>query len=185
MCVDDDYKEECKPTWEILVHVCQRWRYVVFAAPRLLDLRLVCTAGTPVDRILDVWPVFPIVIRANDLHGDNIIAALGHNDRVCGIYVKSLSWPGSKELMEAMQDPYPSLTDLHLRSHDDIISPDLPYSFLGDLPHVYDHSTWITSFSQHCRNYFCLPLALSVFHSGILTLPATFTPMSLLIACLL
>jgi len=145
MCVGDDYKEECKPTWEMLVHVCRRWRYTVFAAPRRLDLRLVCTAGTPVDRMLDVWPALPIVIRVNNRHrwiNNNIIAALKHNSRISEIYVESLIWRGirgSKELGEVIrEDPYPALTDLHFWSHDyDYTAPDLPYSFLrGSAPHL-------------------------------------------------
>ncbi|KAH8994645.1 hypothetical protein EDB83DRAFT_1023651 [Lactarius deliciosus] len=34
--------------WQILVHVCQRWRRIVFASPRRLDLYLSCSYGTPV-----------------------------------------------------------------------------------------------------------------------------------------
>jgi hypothetical protein len=29
--------------WQSLVHVCRRWRSVVFGSPRRLNLRLVCT----------------------------------------------------------------------------------------------------------------------------------------------
>ena len=35
--------------WDILVHVCQRWRQVVSASPLRLDLRILCTRdGNPV-----------------------------------------------------------------------------------------------------------------------------------------
>jgi hypothetical protein len=69
--------------------VCRRWRYIVFAAPRRLDLRLVCTDRTPVVRKLDVWPALPIVIRAAGHGGfdDNTIAALEHNDRISEISI--------------------------------------------------------------------------------------------------
>jgi len=186
MCVGYDYKEECKPTWEILVHVCRRWRYVVFAAPRLLDLRLVCTAGTPVGMILDVWPVLPIVIRANDLRGENIIAALGHKDRVCGIYAKSFSWRGSEELWKVMQDPYPALTDLHLRSHD-IISPDLPDSFLrGSAPRLrslhLDNVAFLTlpelllsSTGLVCLSLWCIDPPRSVYTNAIVNCLSSLT----------
>ncbi|KAH9985557.1 hypothetical protein BJV77DRAFT_1152763, partial [Russula vinacea] len=31
--------------WHRLVHVCQRWRSVIFGSPHFLDLRLVCLPG--------------------------------------------------------------------------------------------------------------------------------------------
>jgi hypothetical protein len=41
--------------WQSLVHVCQRWRCVVFGSSRRLKLQLVCTARTPARDTLDVW----------------------------------------------------------------------------------------------------------------------------------
>ena len=35
-------------TWYKLVHVCRKWRNVIFGSPVRLDLRLYCTVGTPV-----------------------------------------------------------------------------------------------------------------------------------------
>jgi hypothetical protein len=49
--------------WRILVHVCQRWRQVVFGSPLRLNLRILCTYGTPVRKHLDIWPNFPIHIE--------------------------------------------------------------------------------------------------------------------------
>ena len=49
--------------WQTLVQVCQRWRQIVFASPRRLDLQLLCTNGTPVRENLDCWPPFPIVLH--------------------------------------------------------------------------------------------------------------------------
>jgi hypothetical protein len=48
--------------WETLVHVCRRWRNVVFASPRRLHLLLACNGGTPTRRSLDIWPPFPIAV---------------------------------------------------------------------------------------------------------------------------
>jgi hypothetical protein len=31
--------------WQVLVHVCQRWRCLVFASPRSLRLELLCTTS--------------------------------------------------------------------------------------------------------------------------------------------
>ena len=46
--------EEHTEAWRTLVHVCQKWRNVVFGSPRRLDLRLYCTARTPVRETLDL-----------------------------------------------------------------------------------------------------------------------------------
>ena len=51
----EDKKEEIE-TWQTPVHVCRRWRNVVFGSPLRLNLRLCCTPKTPVRRMLDVWP---------------------------------------------------------------------------------------------------------------------------------
>jgi hypothetical protein len=54
------------PTWDAwhtLVHICQRWRSVVFDSPRRLNLRLLCDANRPVEEMLDIWPNFPIVVN--------------------------------------------------------------------------------------------------------------------------
>jgi F-box-like len=70
--------------WTELLHVCQRWRYIVFASPLRLDLCLVCTGRTSVRKTLDVWPPLPIEIAcfSVDLRvEDNIIAALAHPNR--------------------------------------------------------------------------------------------------------
>jgi hypothetical protein len=72
--------------WQTLVHVCQRWRSVIFGSPRRLNLQLFCTTETPVRDALDVWPPLPLLIHGSDspsLGVDNVIAALEHSDRVC------------------------------------------------------------------------------------------------------
>ena len=70
--------------WQTLVHVCRRWRSLVFGSPRRLDLRLVCSDKTPARDTLDVWPALPLYIwclyMAESV--DNIIAVLEHSDRV-------------------------------------------------------------------------------------------------------
>ena len=45
-----------------LVHVCQRWRDLIFASSSRLDLELFCSCGTPVGKDLGRWPGFPIVM---------------------------------------------------------------------------------------------------------------------------
>ncbi|KAI9453650.1 hypothetical protein BJY52DRAFT_1214031, partial [Lactarius psammicola] len=48
--------------WHLLVHVCQRWRQIVFESPRRLKLQILCTRRTPVRKNLGIWPTFPIVV---------------------------------------------------------------------------------------------------------------------------
>jgi hypothetical protein len=58
-------------SWRTLVHVCQRWRAVVFASPRRLKLRLVCTAGRSVREMLGIWPTLPIVVMDQERGPDD------------------------------------------------------------------------------------------------------------------
>ena len=131
----DFYLGETKWTnrWHILVHVCRRWRLVVFGSPRSLNLQLACTHRTPVRRILDVWLPFPIVLRGNyysNLGKDNIIATLEHNDRVCEIELRHISSSLWENVLTVMQEPFPILTDLKLLFTDNMASV-VPDSFLG------------------------------------------------------
>jgi hypothetical protein len=100
--------------WHTLVHVCRKWRSIALESPRRLDLRLFCTDTTPVKETLAVWPPLPIVIaQYNQLAQlDNIILALEHNDRVCQIDLFSVTNSQSEEVLAAMQQPFPVLTDL-------------------------------------------------------------------------
>ncbi|KAH9952355.1 hypothetical protein BGW80DRAFT_1470259 [Lactifluus volemus] len=72
------------PMWRNPVHVCQRWRYVVFSSPLRLDLRLYYSDRnrSSMKEILDDWPPFPIEICCYNVRG-NLIAALEHRDRIC------------------------------------------------------------------------------------------------------
>jgi hypothetical protein len=121
-------------TWYTLVHVCRKWRSIVFGSPRRLDLRLHCNTRTPVRKTLDVWPpALPIVISSvgrNRRGVDNITAALEHNDRIC--QVDLFHYPSShfEEVLAAMQRPFPALTSLWLRLKDETAPVD-PALFLG------------------------------------------------------
>ena len=132
LCSVDD-----KDEWETLVHVCRRWRSIVFSAPLRLDLRLVCTGGTPVRKMLWIWPALPIFIWLywlDDEFEDEVLAALEHKDRIYEIYVHGVSRHGLEVLAEATQD-LPSLTDLHVESFHG--RPFVPDSLLrGSAPHL-------------------------------------------------
>lgn len=131
----DFYLGETKWTdgWHILVHVCRRWRLIVFGSSRRLNLQLVCTHRTPVRRMLDVWLPFPIVLEGNfysNLGEDNIIATLEHNHRVCKIELRHIPNSQWENVLTVMQEPFPILTNLSLLSRDNIVSV-VPGSFLG------------------------------------------------------
>jgi hypothetical protein len=128
--------------WQVLAHVCRRWRSVIFQSPRRLNLRLLCTPQTRVRDILDVWPPLPLIIHdpygipkhRNGTSGvDNIVGALEHNDRVCQIQLKHLTRCSELEYVTesaAMHKPFPELTDLRLGGFVYVESI-LPDSFLG------------------------------------------------------
>jgi F-box-like len=120
--------------WSKLVHVCQRWRYIVFASPVRLDLRLLCTERTPVRKMLDVWPPFPIEIRSPFVGlrvEENIIAALEDPKRVRRISLGRIRSPWER-LVAMMHDPFPALDCLSLQIDESReAGPALPNTFLG------------------------------------------------------
>ena len=119
--------------WHTLVHVCRKWRCVVYGSPRRLNLRLICSARTPVRETLAVWPPLPIVIRqygVSTCGEDNIVAALEHNGHVCDIRLQGVSSSLLEKVLAAMQESFPALTCLQLETEDDT-APVVPDSFLG------------------------------------------------------
>ncbi|KAI0288616.1 hypothetical protein BC826DRAFT_1188274, partial [Russula brevipes] len=107
--------------WHTLVHVCRRWRDLVFASPCRLNLRLLCRKDTPVREMLDIWPALPIEIHDDwtgtwDVGLENIVAALEHPDRVRYIYLGDVPSSVGEALAAAMQVPFPELTHLWLWS---------------------------------------------------------------------
>ena len=138
--VEDDVGDK----WHMLVHVCRRWRNVVFSSPRRLNLLLLCLPGRSVRKMLDIWPVLPISISDHcGLTVENaadIIDALKLNDRVSRIdfldvssFSSSPVWGG---LAAVMQVPFLALRDLSLWSHNKV-APVISDSFLGgSAPHL-------------------------------------------------
>ena len=122
--------------WQRVVHVCRRWRRIVFGSPRRLDLRLVCSDKTPARDTLDIWPALPLSIECEGAESvDNILAVLEHSDRVFNIFA-NLGRSDLEQISAAMQVPFPELTHLVLQSNGEIgeigetVSA-LPDSFLG------------------------------------------------------
>jgi hypothetical protein len=124
--------------WQSLVHVCRRWRSLVFESPRRLNLQLYCT---PARGTLDIWPALPLIIAANMASPsgtDNVIAALEQSNRVRKV---TLVYPAAWQLekvLAAMQVPFPELTDLQLISGGETETlPVIPDSFLdGSAPRL-------------------------------------------------
>jgi hypothetical protein len=125
----DFYVDETRTAWHTLVHVCRKWRNIVFGSPRRLNLRLFITERTQMRKTLDIWPLLPIVVyvfigeewdesngsvKLDDWGEDNVIAALEHNDRICEIEFYEFPSSQSEKVLLAMQRPFPALTRLEL-----------------------------------------------------------------------
>jgi hypothetical protein len=139
--------------WHLLVHVCRRWRQIIFASPHSLNLKILCTHKTPVRKHLGVWPAFPIVIDYRNYLNltpddeDNIVAALDseHLDRVCfvGLHISGLRLG---KIAAVMQGPFPVLACLLIALQDGYGSV-LPSEFLGgSAPHLQRISFYDVSY---------------------------------------
>ena len=125
------------PSWYRLVHVCRGWRSLVFASPKVLDLRLVCNPGTRVE-LIGIWPPLPIVIKNTfDWPINDFDLAIVHRSRVREIDLSlSSNWLLElKRLALAMEEPFPALKHLEIEN---IVfrypAPTLPDGFLGESP---------------------------------------------------
>ena len=122
--------------WQTLVHVCHRWRCIVFASPHRLNLKLYCTPQRSVDsKTLDIWPTLPIVVFSRDLQSNDdvtkVSATLRHHNRVCKIHYRNgLLQDSLLREFAAIDEPFPALTSLELISFGQDV-PILPDSFLG------------------------------------------------------
>ena len=64
-------------SWQSLVHVCRRWRCLVFGSPRHLNLHLCYAPSRSAMKTPDVWPAdLPLIIQGDvsDDSVDNVIA---------------------------------------------------------------------------------------------------------------
>ena len=123
--------------WHTLVHVCQHWRYLVFASPKHLVIRLLCTQDRLSKDLLDLWPPLPIIISDSarrkarlKLEGaKTIVATFKERDRICTIDLRAVPALLWKPFL-AMIEPFPVLTSLTLHSGGFYLR-NLPDSFLG------------------------------------------------------
>jgi len=103
-------------TWHTLVHVCPRWRRLMFESPRRLDLRHLCDSTRPVRKKLNVWPELPIIVSAYITNPQrpgttNIIHALKQHDCVCRTSI--MDSPNSLlKKIAAVKKPFPALTEV-------------------------------------------------------------------------
>jgi hypothetical protein len=112
--IDKDHIE----AWHNLVHVCREWRNLVFGSPRRLNLRILCGYRTNVRKKLDIWPLLPIVVWTDGRRLwsiENIVTALGYNDRICQFRFSNIQRWEWNEIVAAVQQPFPALK--HLRLH--------------------------------------------------------------------
>lgn len=132
-------------TWITLAHVCSRWRQIIFASPRRLDLQFLCTPRTRrVRELLDsLPPAMPIMI-SNSFDSPTrtlpppmttpgrsrstlsledgrqaIFAAIEQRERVWWIHLHGLSSALVDKLATMMQETFPKLRYLRLWAADD------------------------------------------------------------------
>ena len=135
--------------WCTLVHVCRRWRDLVFGSPRRLGILLWYKPELPLQdsEMLDIWPPLPIAIWANpDLTAgrydeSNIIAAFNseYNDRISRVQLCDFPRSHLEEILAAMHQPFPALSflELGLGDYEDTTVAVIPDSFLGgSAPHL-------------------------------------------------
>jgi hypothetical protein len=124
--------------WITLVHVCRKWRDIVFESPRRLNLRLLITPRRSVRAMLDTWPPLLIDIWGAGVESwgkDTIISALEHGDRIRQIELFNFSIFHMEQILAAMRKPFPALISLALNLFDAGSWPVIkvvPDSFLGD-----------------------------------------------------
>ena len=122
--------------WQLLVHVCRRWRSLVFGSPRRLNLQLCCTSQTPTRDTLDIWPALPLIVEgimASTSNTDSIIPALEQSNRIREVSLLNITGWQFEEVLPAMQVPFPELTELQLfvlRETSPVLV-NIPDSFLG------------------------------------------------------
>ena len=142
--------------WIPLVHVCRRWRSIVFTSPCRLNLRVyLIPRKRQVKVMLDIWPNLPIHILALGYptplcnSENNLLAALGLTDRICRIQMDG-SRSDLERILPAMQRPFPALTGINIKCLDYIHRRTitvLPEAFLGgSAQHLRSCDLWAVEF---------------------------------------
>jgi hypothetical protein len=126
--------------WHDLVHVCRRWRYLIFGSSRHLGLRLVMGFFLLRElrigrRALDCWQTLPIYIWSNTWgalppkNEDDVAAALEHSDRIREIDL-TVSYATLQKSTALTEKSFSALESIHLESPHDSLTA-VPSGFLG------------------------------------------------------
>jgi hypothetical protein len=109
--------------WYRLAQVCRRWRFVVFAYPRLLDLRIVSTNNNPIREIPDFWPAaLPVIMRYRSLSAedeDNISDILKNPARICEMDI-DITCSLLEKCAPLFEQSFPALEYLRLESRETV-----------------------------------------------------------------
>jgi len=141
----EDEDENGTWRWQVLVHICKRWRRIIFAYPGRLDLQLVCRSKADVKTALDIWPALPISIQAsfygNCADGDDVIGTLEDRDRIVGIDFGGLTRSKLEKCVALMQQSFPVLSSLRLFA-DKGNTYVIPDAFLGGSAPRLERVSW-------------------------------------------
>ena len=126
-------------SWHLLVHVCRRWRQIIFESPHRLNLQILCTQKTPVKDNLFIWPTLPIVIKYSNTKRNprpegvgNVIASFQQANRVCHVEL-NVTKSMFEKMVPFMLESFPELThiDIYPEPATDGSMGVLPGEFLG------------------------------------------------------
>ena len=102
--------------WYTQVHVCQRWRNIIFRSASYLGIFLVCTYGTPVADMLAHSPSLPLIIhytkKGRNITTDDeegIIFALKQRDRVLRVRLTTADTSLLEKFIGVMDEEFPIL----------------------------------------------------------------------------
>ena len=116
----DDEKYWLRLGWCKLAHVCRRWRHLIYGSASYLDVRLLCTNGSPGVDTLAHLPPLPLVIdyqfetaTIDAVEEWGISHALQLRDRVCHAVIRIPS-SSLHKLLALVGEPFPSLGRLSL-----------------------------------------------------------------------
>jgi F-box-like len=173
-------------TWLRLVHVCQKWRSIVLASPRFLDLRIVCGPGKCME-LIGIWPPLPIVFGNGEdgptPEDDYFDAAIVHHNRICEIDFH-LGTSQFQRLASVMQEPFPALINLRLENVLHTRPPPvLPDGFLGgSAPRLQTFKLEFVAFPALPK---LLLSATSLVHLSLWHIPYSgYIPPEVIVSCL-
>ncbi len=119
--------------WHGLVHVCKRWRQLIFTSQHHFNLQLLFPRKTPARENLDCWPRLPIAINVRSLNPTqkaNLNTAFKHSDHVSSLTLSLMERQLAK-VVKVMLKPFPALTHLQMKVFDVWNARSLPSGFLG------------------------------------------------------